>query len=100
MKKIGIIVKEETSFKCSGGGCLKAFFDKRDAFSEYDTSTQLLSMTHSGGNMEKKIARMKKNGITTVHISTCLSKEEELTKELMGMLKGFDVVIGTHGKKK
>ena len=55
--KIAIIVNEETMMRCSGGGCLKAFFTKSDSFQRYvDNELELVAFTHNGGDITKKIA--------------------------------------------
>lgn len=54
MKKIAILVNEETMQRCSCGGCLNACFSKKDAFERYgDEELQLVSLTHSGGDLAK-----------------------------------------------
>ena len=71
-KKIAVLVNEDTMQRCSCGGCLKAYMNKVDSFERM--RMRILSwfgFTHSGGDLEKKLASFKKNGITTIHLSTC-----------------------------
>ena len=97
-KKIAIIVRNETLHNCTGRGCLNAFFQKLDAFAGYDESTQLLSFTHESGDLEKKIATLKANGVDTVHLSSCLRGKSDRYEELAERLaRDFDVIGYTHG---
>ncbi len=96
--KLAIIINEDTSYKCTGGGCLKAFFNKSDAFDQYDEETELVGFFHIGGNLDKKIDRLREKGVTTVHLSSCLRSKYEGYEELAGELaKDFDIVGYTHG---
>jgi predicted metal-binding protein len=100
-KKIAIIVRNETLHSCTGRGCLNAFFQKLDAFAEYDNTVQLISFTHESGDMEKKIATLKKNGVDTVHLSSCLRGKSDRYETLAKRLaQDFDVIGYTHGSFK
>ena len=60
-KKIAVLVNEDTMQRCSCGGCLKAYMNKVDSFERYaDEDTELVGFTHSGGDLEKKLASFKK----------------------------------------
>lgn len=99
MKKIAILVNEDTMQRCSCGGCLGACMEKRDSFERYgDEDIMLVSMTHSGGDLEKKIESMKKKGVDVVHLSTCTkSKNADYERIANQLAEHFDVVGYTHG---
>ena len=60
-KKIAVLVNEDTMQRCSCGGCLKAYMNKVDSFERYaDEDTELVGFTHSGGDLEKKLASSRK----------------------------------------
>jgi len=98
--KIAVLLNEDTSYKCTGAGCLNALFTKSDAFENYSPDTELVGFFHNGGELEQKIERLKSKGVHTIHLSTCLrakfSGYEELAKRLS---HDFDVVGYTHGSK-
>jgi predicted metal-binding protein len=97
-KKIAIIVRNDTLHNCTGHGCLNAFLQKIDAFTDYDQTVQLVSFTHEGGDLDKKIITMKRNGIDTVHLSSCLRGKSARYEELAERLAcDFDVIGYTHG---
>jgi predicted metal-binding protein len=97
-KKIAIIVRNETLHNCTGHGCLNAFFQRLDAFVDYADNVQLLSFTYESGDLEKKIATMKRNGVDTVHLSSCLRGKSDRYEELAERLaRDFDVIGYTHG---
>jgi len=100
--KIAILVREETMQRCTGKGCLNAFFERKDAFERYeDEEIQLVTFSHAGGDIDHKIDRMIKNGVNVVHLSSCMrgkaSNYEALAKHLG---QHFDVVGYTHGAEK
>ena len=77
-KKIAVLVNEDTMQRCSCGGCLKAYMNKVDSFERYaDEDTELVGFTHSGGDLEKKLASFKKNG-------GAVSKDGKVAIELVG----------------
>ncbi|MEG6586929.1 CGGC domain-containing protein [Dendrosporobacter sp. 1207_IL3150] len=96
--KIAIIVREETMQRCTCKGCLNAFFQKKDAFSRYEDDLTLVTFTHDGGDIDRKIEMMIKNGVDAVHLSSCMrgksANYEPLAKQLS---EYFDVVGYTHG---
>ena len=97
-KKIAIIVRNETLHNCTGRGCLNAFFQRIDAFADYDNNVQLISFTHESGDLEKKIATLKKNNVDIVHLSSCLRGKSDIYAELADRLaRDFEVVGYTHG---
>ena len=96
--KIAIIVRNETLDKCTGKGCLNAFFERLDAFAPYAENTRLVGFTQESGDLEKKIAKLKEQGVDVVHLSSCMRGKsadyEELAKRLS---QDFAVVGYTHG---
>ncbi|TYO99035.1 putative metal-binding protein [Geothermobacter ehrlichii] len=96
--KIAIIVRRETLDKCTGKGCLNAFFRRIDAFARYGDDAELVAFTQDGGDLEHKIARLKQLGVDVVHLSSCIRGKsphyEDLAKKLA---KDFAVVGYTHG---
>ena len=98
-KKIAILFNEDTMQRCSCGGCLKAFMNKADSFERYgDEDIELFGFTHSGGDLEKKLASFKKNGVTTIHLSTCTrGKNDQYESIAERCAEEFDVVGYTHG---
>jgi predicted metal-binding protein len=96
--KIGILVREETMQKCTGKGCLKAFQARKDSFAKYDDAAELLAFTHAGGQLEHKITKMIDNGITVVHLSSCMRAKSPDYETLADRLaEHFDVIGYTHG---
>lgn len=96
--KIAVIVNEDTAMRCTGAGCLKAFMKRIDAFADYPDDVELIGFTHSGGDLERKIERFKKNGVDTIHLSSCMrSKYEDYEKLGQELSKDFNVIGYTHG---
>lgn len=98
--KIAILVREETMQRCTGKGCLRAFFQKEDAFASYEDTLELVAFSHADGDTERKIETMIKNGVDVVHLSSCMRSKaanyEALAKQLS---QYFDVVGYTHGSE-
>ncbi|WP_378956516.1 CGGC domain-containing protein [Pelosinus sp. sgz500959] len=98
--KIAILVREETMERCTGRGCLNAFFQKKDAFERYEGEIELVAFSHADGDIDRKIETMIKNGVDVVHLSSCMrskaSNYEMLAKRLG---EHFDVVGYTHGSE-
>ena len=98
--KIAILINEDTADRCTGKGCLKAFFNRTDAFSDYPEDTELVGFFHIGGDLERKIERLIENEVDTVHLSSCLRSKyqgyEELARELS---RYFNVIGYTHGSE-
>lgn len=96
--KIAIIVREETMKKCTGKGCFNAFFTRIDAFEHYPPDTELAAFTHHGGDLAHKIEKLKENGVTAVHLSTCMrAKAPEYEALAQALSVDFDVIGYTHG---
>ncbi len=99
MLKIAILVREETSKKCTGKGCLRSFFAKTESFARYhDTDIELIGFFHSGGDLDYKLAKMKEAEVQVIHVSTCMRAKYDGYEELIGKIgKDFDVIGYTHG---
>jgi len=98
--KIAILTNPSTMDKCTGRGCLRAFYQRQDAFEAYDDEADLIGFTHAGGDLNKKIQKLKDNGVNCIHLSTCMRARYENYKPLMDELsKDFKVVGYTHGSK-
>lgn len=96
--KIAIIVRNETLDKCTGHGCLKAFSTRSDAFADYDENAELVSFTQDSGDLDRKIATLRKNGVEVVHLSSCIRAKREDYAELAEKLSLYFHVVGyTHG---
>ncbi|MBC8015437.1 MAG: CGGC domain-containing protein [Sporomusaceae bacterium] len=98
--KIAILVREETMQRCTGKGCLTAFFQKKDAFRRYEDEIELVAFSHAGGDIDHKITTMIKNGVDVVHLSSCMrgkAANYETLAERLG--EYFDVVGYTHGSE-
>lgn len=96
-KKVAILVNEDTMQRCSCGGCLGAVFAKKDSFERYEEELELVSFTHSGGDLQKKIDTMKRKGVEVVHLSSCSRKLPEYREIAERLSEDFDVVGYTHG---
>jgi len=100
MEKIAILVNQDTMNRCSCSGCLRAFFDKEDAFSVYEgQDIELVSLSHSGGDLEKKLGQLAKKGVTKIHLSTCTRSKNNDYESIANQCAeaGFDVIGYTHG---
>lgn len=96
--KVAILVNEDTSFRCTGAGCLKAFMNRTDAFEGYPADAELIGFTHVGGELDRKIERFVKNGVDVVHLSSCLRSKYPEYESLANRLSVyFDVVGYSHG---
>ncbi len=96
--KIAILVREETMLRCTGKGCLNAFFQRADAFSGHEGELELVAFSHAGGDIERKIEMMRKNGVEVVHLSSCMRAKAQNYEALAALLGNyFDVVGYTHG---
>ncbi|MBW2682743.1 MAG: CGGC domain-containing protein [Deltaproteobacteria bacterium] len=99
--KIAILVREETTDRCTGKGCLRSFFSKTESFARYsDTEVELVGFFHSGGDLDYKLAKMKDAGVQVIHVSTCMRGKYEGYEELVEKIgKDFDVIGYTHGSE-
>lgn len=97
--KIAILVREETLQRCTGKGCLKAFLGKQDSFARYaEEEIELVGFSHAGGDLDRKIEMLLKNGVEVVHLSSCLrSKAENYETLAQKLAQHFSVVGYTHG---
>ncbi len=101
MLKIAILVREETTAKCTGKGCLRSFFAKTEGFARYrNMEVELTGFFHSGGDLDYKLAKMKEAGVKVIHVSTCMRAKYEGYGELVEKIgKDFDVIGYTHGSE-
>ncbi len=101
MLKIAILVREQTTQKCTGKGCLQSFFAKTESFARYqDTDIELIGFFHSGGDLDYKLAKMKEAGVQVIHVSTCMrGKYDDYRQLVEKMGKDFDVIGYTHGSE-
>lgn len=98
--RIAIIVRKETMESCTGRGCLHAFSARKDAFAGYGATAELISFTHDGGDLARKIAKLKELGVDVVHLSSCIRGRGDHYEELAQQLaKDFAVVGFTHGQE-
>lgn len=98
--KIAIIVREETADVCTGKGCLDAFYKRKDAFEDYGQDVELIAFTHHGGDFEKKLNRLKENGVDVIHLSSCMRSKCPDYEALIERLQADFTVVGyTHGAK-
>jgi predicted metal-binding protein len=100
--KIAIIVREETMMRCTGGGCVSAFFERLDSFARYAgrKDVELVAFTHNGGDIEKKIAAFQKKGVDVVHLSSCIRGKDTNYEQLAKRLSEHFAVVGyTHGEE-
>lgn len=99
MIKIAILVRAETSDKCTGAGCLRSFNNKTESFERYkDLDVELVGFCHTGGDLNYKLEKLKKNGVQVIHVSTCMRAKYKNYEELVRTLSlDFDVVGYTHG---
>jgi predicted metal-binding protein len=106
MKKIAVLRCFKVSSKCSG--CIKAFNNKNGSFNDYDATLDMVMQIPCSGCNEKSIKeilnsseKLKKQGVSSVHLSTCIRASCPYYKEFINELsKDFKVVGYTHGVKK
>lgn len=99
--KIAILVREETTKRCTGKGCLRSFFEKTDSFARYqDQHVELVAFFHTGGDLDYKLAKMKESGVEAIHLSTCMrGKDPDYPRLIEQVSKEFTVVGYTHGSE-
>lgn len=108
MKKIAVLRCFEVSSRCSGSGCVKAFNNKTASFNNYGAdSDMVMSIPCSGCSTDslKEILNvskdLKKQGVETIHLSTCIRSKCTYYNEFASELsKDFQVIGYTHGSKK
>ncbi len=105
LQRIAIMVCGQVSLKCTGNGCFRAFNERKDAFSEYD-DVQMVAFTRCDhcdkdeSTFDKKIEKLKKARVDTIHLSTCIRGRCESYEQMADELsKHFDVIGYTHGSK-
>jgi len=98
--KIGILVREDTMMKCTGKGCLNALLQRKDAFARYNEGVDLLTFTHTGGDLNRKIEKMLEAGIESIHLSSCLRAKSSEYETLIKKLSDYFTIVGyTHGSE-
>ncbi len=105
-KKIAVVRCDITAEACPGTGCFKAFNEKKVHFSDYDNNTEMAAFFTCGGCPGRRTFRLakslKKSGIDTVHLSSCMQMEHYPKCPHIDSIKetfekaGFKVVEGTH----
>ena len=108
MRKIAILRCFEVSSRCSGSGCIKAFNNKTASFNEYDVNSDMvMSIPCNGCSTDslKEIlnssTELKKQGVDSIHLSTCIRGKCPYYNEFVEELsKQFQVIGYTHGSKK
>lgn len=86
--------------RCTGRGCLNAFFQRKDAFESYGEEVQLVAFSHADGDINHKIETMIKNGVDVVHLSSCMRGKAANYETLVNRLgEHFDVIGYTHGSE-
>ena len=94
------MVRKETLDNCTGKGCLNAFFQRVDAFAEYDGQAELVSFTHDGGDLQRKIDKLKQLGVEVIHLSSCLrGKSPDYAALAVRLAQDFAVVGYSHGTR-
>lgn len=101
VKKIAILLREETARKCTGKGCLKSFFAQTEGFARYrEMEVQLIGFFHSGGDLDYKLKKMKEAGVDVIHVSTCMRGKYPGYAQLVETIaEDFDVIGYTHGSE-
>ena len=105
--KIAIIRCETVSETCPGIACMLAWNKKKINFAGYGSDDELIAMLTCGGCSGRRVSRMveklKKYGLDTVHLSSCMLLEGDYPKcphlaeiKQSILAKGIEVVEGTH----
>lgn len=106
-RKIAIIRCEIVSETCPGIACMKAWNNKKIHFEGYGPEDELIAMITCGGCSGRRVSRMveklKKYGLDTVHLSSCMLLEGDYPKcphldaiKQSIRAKGVEIVEGTH----
>ena len=88
MKKIAILRCLESSASCTGASCLRAMYERKYDYAQYDKEEiQLMAMWTCNGcgdsmlaNQEgiaKKIERIKKMDVDVLHLTCCTFKKND-----------------------
>ncbi|MBP2030709.1 putative metal-binding protein [Methanohalophilus levihalophilus] len=105
-RKIAVVRCDITAEACPGTGCFKAFNGRKVKFSDYDDDTEMAAFFTCGGCPGRRTYRLakslKKSGIDTVHLSSCMLMENYPECPHVDSIRktfedaGFEVVEGTH----
>jgi predicted metal-binding protein len=106
-KKIAVVRCDLVSETCPGVGCFKAFNERKAQFEPYDKDAQMIAFFTCGGCSGRRVYRLvntlKKYGLDTVHLSSCMLMEDtypkcpnfdSITKTIRDA--GIEVIEGTH----
>ena len=106
-EKIAVLRCETVSEVCPGVGCLKAYNARGVHFKDTAADTELIGFFTCGGCSGRRVSRLVKSllksGLTTVHLSSCMTMEgdypkcphlEEIKKTITKL--GVNIVEGTH----
>lgn len=104
MSKIGIINCYNESRECSSFGCFKAFNSRKASFENYDSSSEIICFAHCNGCSEASVnqvleraGRMKRRGVDTIHLATCIKLNCHLYHKFIEALsKEFHIVGYSH----
>ena len=98
MKKIAVLRCFKVSSKCSGSGCIKAFKNKTASFNDYEENSEMVMSIPCSGCSEDSLKEilnaskeLKKQGVETIHLSTCIKIEMSLTT--MNFLANFQKIF-------
>jgi predicted metal-binding protein len=106
-RKIAVVRCEIVSEACPGVGCFKAFNERKSQFELYGKDAEMIAFFTCGGCSGRRVYRLvnalKKHGLDTVHLSSCMLMEDTYPKcpHLDSIKKtiqdaGIKVVEGTH----
>jgi predicted metal-binding protein len=101
MNKIGIINCYNESRECSSFGCFKAFNDREASFKNYDCNSEIICFAHCNGCSENSVNQvldrariMKKKGVDTIHLSTCIKLKCSLYNKIIESLGNEIDIVG------
>ena len=107
-ERIAIMVCKKSSEKCIGSSCMWAFYEHFRSFEQYKgRPAKLWAFFHCGGceidrrtdsGFQKKLERMKEDGVYKVHLGVCIRNNCPKIKELCQILDEQQIPweIGTH----
>ncbi len=104
--KVGVIICDRYH-SCAGGKCFRAAENREGGFAKYEGKLmQVAAFSHCGGcpggNIEDTPAEMKKNGVSVVHLATCMlvgyppCPRIDYFRRYIEEKFGLEVVIGSH----
>jgi len=107
MKKIAILRCFKVSKKCTGSSCKKAFKNKTASFNDYEHNSEMvmdIPCTGCSTDSLKEIIisakKFKKQGVESIHLSTCIKLNCAYYDEFIEELSNDFLVVGyTHALK-